>query len=97
MASIAVRVRVPGLADQSVGVRVRMLRRGPDLQDTAPSPSPQNLLPTFLLSLWQIGWSPFLNWDVALRRLEFARCAFGLVPIDHETTLPSKQSSTGER
>ena len=56
MASIAVRVRVPGLAGQSIGVRVRMLRRGPDLQDTAPSPLPQNLLMTFLLSLWKMAF-----------------------------------------
>lgn len=65
MASIAVRVRVPGLADQSIGVRVRMLRRGPDLQDTAPSPSPQNLLPTFLLSVWNTSTSDIGNGSVA--------------------------------
>ena len=35
-----------------------MLRRGPGLQDTAPFQLPQNLLMSFLLSEWILGWSP---------------------------------------
>lgn len=40
----------------SVGVRVRVLRCGPGLQDTVRGSSPQNPLAPFLLSEWCAHW-----------------------------------------
>ena len=92
MASIAVRVRLPGLADQSIGVRVRMLRRGPDLQDTTPSPLPQNLLVTFLLSEWCMQPASGRLRAMAIFRAPSASSAVALGPMGHPAAMRGQTS-----
>ena len=65
------------------------------LQDTAPFRLPQNLLATFLLSLWLTGRSPSGSLDASASSMEFTSSALGEVDCVQATHIPSKQSIMG--
>ena len=79
----------------SVGVRVRVLRCGPGLQDTARDSSPQNLLAPFLLSEWTRGPAePPGRLASASRSVALASSASGESDQRAATRRPSNRSTT---
>ena len=74
-----------------------MLRRGPDLQDTAPLPSPQNLLATFLLSEWWMQPAGGLRLATAILSASSASSAVMRGDIDQPTILLDHMSITTAR
>lgn len=81
----------------SISVRVRVLQRDPDIQDTTASAIRKTCLPTLLLSECAFGQSPSASCPHAPKSRAFTITTPGDVEIGQLISTQSKQSMTGEK